>query len=156
MTKVDIDEAERYAKRIMEPGRASMGMEVLLANSLIDVVTRVRELEAIVPRKPFDVRCADALADEVDVLIHRKVIDMRSPAADALLEYRDPPRTERSDRLHCLEARVRQLEAEIGRHNRCVCCGEAVEPASSTCGDCSPNIVNYAGEAPKCLRHVKE
>lgn len=51
---------------------------------------------------PFDRRCADALADEVDVLIKRRMIDSRSPAADALLDYRDPPRTPRSEELETL------------------------------------------------------
>lgn len=38
----------------------------------------------------FDKRAADALAREVQKLIDRKVIDSRSPAADALLDYVDP------------------------------------------------------------------
>jgi hypothetical protein len=38
----------------------------------------------------FDKRAADALAREVQNLIDRKVIDSRSPAADALLDYVDP------------------------------------------------------------------
>ena len=50
-------------------------------------------------------------ADEVAVLVRRKVIDMRDPAADALLSYRDPPSTERADRMAVLEARVAALEA---------------------------------------------
>jgi hypothetical protein len=58
---------------------------------------------------PFDKRCADALADEVDVLIQRHVIDFRSPAADALLDYRNPPRTPRSDRLAKLEVALTDL-----------------------------------------------
>lgn len=51
----------------------------------------------------FSKRCADALADEVAVLVDRKVIDSRSPAADALLDYRNPPRSPRSDRIVELE-----------------------------------------------------
>ncbi len=47
----------------------------------------------------LDKRCADHLADEVDVLIARKLLDSRSPAADALLDYRDPPRTPRSEQI---------------------------------------------------------
>lgn len=50
---------------------------------------------------------AERLADEVDVLVQRKVIDARSPAADALLDFRGEPRSERSDRLV-------QLESEVG------------------------------------------
>lgn len=41
------------------------------------------------PLVTWDKRAADALAVEVEKLIERKVIDSRSPAADALLDYRD-------------------------------------------------------------------
>lgn len=34
---------------------------------------------------------ADHLADEVQRLVERRVIDARSPAADALLDFRNPP-----------------------------------------------------------------
>lgn len=64
----------------------------------------VCELVAQIPREPFDVRCADALADEVAVLIDKKLLDSRSPAAGALLDYRNPLRSPRSDRLRTLEA----------------------------------------------------
>ncbi len=57
---------------------------------------------------PLDKVCADALADEVAVLVRRKVIDSRSPAADALLDYREPPSTPRADRMA-------QLEQELDR-----------------------------------------
>lgn len=39
------------------------------------------------PPEPFDVRAANALAHEVDQLVRRKVLDSRSLAADALLDY---------------------------------------------------------------------
>lgn len=55
-------------------------------------------------RSPMLKRAADALADEVAALVRRRVIDSRSPAADALLDYRDPPTTPRADRLAVLEA----------------------------------------------------
>lgn len=55
---------------------------------------------------PFDQLCADRLADEVAVLVRRGVIDSRSPAADALLDYRNPPSTPRADRLAELEGRA--------------------------------------------------
>jgi FtsZ-binding cell division protein ZapB len=58
----------------------------------------------------FDKRCADALADEIAVLVRSRVIDARSPAADALLDYRNPPSTERADRLVTLQAKVAELE----------------------------------------------
>jgi hypothetical protein len=75
--------------------------------------SRVRELEAAAPRKPFDVRCADALADEVAALVLRRVIDSRSPAADALLDYREPPSTPRADRIAALESRVLAIVGEL-------------------------------------------
>lgn len=54
-------------------------------------------------RDPFYVRTAEHLADEVAVLVTMGKLDARSPAADALLELRDPPQSERSDRLVALE-----------------------------------------------------
>ena len=41
------------------------------------------------PREPgpFDVKAADRLAREVNKLVRRRIIDARSPAADALLDY---------------------------------------------------------------------
>lgn len=63
--------------------------------------------------KTFKTTAADALADEVDVLVRRKVIDPRSPAADALLSYRDPPTTERSSRIAALEARATAAESRL-------------------------------------------
>lgn len=64
---------------------------------------------------PFDRRAADILADEVAVLVRRRVIDARSPAGDALLDYRDPPPTDRSDRLAQVEADRDRLQAEVER-----------------------------------------
>jgi len=70
----------------------------LLRAEIDDLAAERDELERdaeqhrlVMPREPFDVRCADALADEVALLVIRKVIDSRSPAADALLDYRNPP-----------------------------------------------------------------
>lgn len=57
----------------------------------------------------FDRLCADKLADEVDVLVRQHVLDPRDPAADALLDYREPPSTPRSDRLLDLEREVERL-----------------------------------------------
>jgi len=67
------------------------------------------------PPRSFDRLGADRLADEVAVLVHRKWLDARSPAADALLDYRDPPSTPRADRMAKLEGQVLQLEAKIAR-----------------------------------------
>jgi len=98
------------------------------ATAIVDEIDRLREenagLRARLPRKPFDVRCADALADEVAVLVRRRVIDARSPAGDALLSYRDPPWSKRSDRMAALEAENaelrRQLEQARGEAQRTV------------------------------------
>lgn len=56
---------------------------------------------------------AEALADEVAVLVRRKVIDSRSPAADALLDFRDPPSTPRADRMAGLEGGHLALQAQV-------------------------------------------
>lgn len=62
---------------------------------------------------PWEKRAADRLADEVNVLVRRKIIDARSPAADALLDYRDPPYTEHSDRMAELERSLEDARAAI-------------------------------------------
>jgi hypothetical protein len=61
---------------------------------------------------------ADRLADEVDVLIKKKVIDSRSPAADALLDFRDPPRTERSSRLASMEQTIANVQSYLTNATR--------------------------------------
>ncbi len=70
--------------------------------------------------RTFKDRAADALADEVAVLVQRKVIDSRSPAADALLDFRNPPMSEHSSRMVTLEVVVEQLQGErdIARKER--------------------------------------
>lgn len=64
-----------------------------------------QEMEAV-RLSPFGKRAADALADEVAALIRRRELDARSPAGDALLDYRDPPQTSRSDRLAALDGQL--------------------------------------------------
>jgi hypothetical protein len=66
---------------------------------------------------PFDRHCADALADEVAALVRHGVLDSRSPAADALLDYRNPPSSPRADRLAELEA---ALAAERQRAEKAI------------------------------------
>lgn len=82
-----------------------------LADQRAEITRLTAELAAANTRRTFKSRAADALADEVDVLIRRKVIDMRDPAADALLSFRDPPTSERSDRLLTLEAELAAARA---------------------------------------------
>lgn len=62
----------------------------------------------------FDKVAADRLADEVAALVVNRHLDSRSAAADALLDYREPPRTERSDRIADL-LRLREQDAETLR-----------------------------------------
>jgi hypothetical protein len=63
---------------------------------------------------------AERLADEVAALIARKVVDSRSPVGDALLDFREPPRTPRADRIADLElanaALTREVEAVKAKH----------------------------------------
>jgi hypothetical protein len=90
--------------------------DALISELRTTVAAQAAEIERLkesAPREPFDVRCADALADEVDALIRRNVIDSRSPAADALLDYRDPPRTPRSARIAALEEEVARLSQPV-------------------------------------------
>jgi hypothetical protein len=62
-----------------------------------------------------DKSAADKLADEVAVLVRRGIIDSRSAAADALLDYREPPSSPRADRLverdATFDANVERLKA---------------------------------------------
>jgi hypothetical protein len=63
---------------------------------------RIQELERENTRLQLRLRGADRLADEVAILVQRKVIGSRCPAADALLDFRDPPQSERSNELESL------------------------------------------------------
>lgn len=68
-----------------------------------------RDLE--LGRARLTVRDADRVADEVAVLVRRHVIDSRSPAADALLDYRSPPSSARADRMAALQQENARLRA---------------------------------------------
>lgn len=65
------------------------------------------------PPGPFSRRAADALADEVAALVLRGVLDSRSPAADALLDYRTPPASPRADRLAVTDAAFVERDREL-------------------------------------------
>lgn len=58
-------------------------------------------------------RDADRLADEVAVLVRDGRLDARSPAADALLDYREPPYSPRADRLWQLEGDVADIKQSL-------------------------------------------
>ena len=56
---------------------------------------------------------AARLADEVAALVRRGVLDARCPAADALLDYREPPATPRADRLASLDTQLADVGARL-------------------------------------------
>jgi len=88
-------------------------------------------------------RCAEKLADEVDVLVRTHKLDSRSPAADALLDYRNPPQTERSDRI-----------VELGKENQKL--KAATEEMANFKAD-SEQLVNVVGpRAQKLLLDLEE
>lgn len=71
-------ERDRAARLAMDNAAAVARERASLANAY-----------AYVARfSPFTRRCADALAAEVDKLVRSKVLDSRSPAADAFLDYK--------------------------------------------------------------------
>lgn len=65
---------------------------------------------------PFDRTAADRLADEVATLVRRRVLDARSPAGDALLDYRDPPTTDRADRMAEFERELEAVRGDVRMH----------------------------------------
>lgn len=89
------------------------------------------------------------LADEVAALVRRKVIDSRSPAADALLDFRDPPSTPRADALAEARAEVERLKHGDGRWG----CAKAGCDADATqiIGHCDA----HAGENAARLAEAK-
>ncbi len=80
----------------------------------------IERLRAEADDKTIRLRDADMLADEVAALVKRRVIDSRSAASDALLRYREDPRTERSDRIAALEAALSAARAALdGERAKC-------------------------------------
>ncbi len=86
-------------------------------------IERAEDRDVLALIRRLDARVGDAarLADEVSVLVRRGVLDSRSPTADALLDFREPPSTPRADRLALLEGerdalaqRVEELEKVNG------------------------------------------
>lgn len=74
---------------------------------------KLRLLADGVDRLALQVKYATPMADEVAVLVRRKVIDSRSPAADALLDFREPPSTPRADRLTAMTTTLDSVVAEL-------------------------------------------
>ncbi len=78
-----------------------------------DASAEIAKLRAEVDEKTTRLRDADMLADEVAALVMRRVIDSRSAASDALLRYREEPRTELSDRIAALESALSAARAAL-------------------------------------------
>jgi hypothetical protein len=49
--------------------------------------------------QPFDKRAANRMAAAVDFMVNRRLLDARSPAADARLDYGDPFEPEEAERI---------------------------------------------------------
>lgn len=80
-----------------------------------EVLAQNGRLRAIETDMLLSLRGAERLADEVAALIQQGRIGSRSAAGDALLDYRNPPRNPRSDRIAELEAENEQLRAALKR-----------------------------------------
>lgn len=82
---------------------------IAIADELDDLRAELNELK-------WKVRAADAMADAVAVLVQIRKIDSRSRAADALLDYRDPPRDERTDAMAIMESELATAKADAERY----------------------------------------
>jgi chromosome segregation ATPase len=121
--------------RLLRDGRAvplhEEAMRARAAEEALEAKLREAqtELSTVRDREPPWQRSADNLADEVAALVTRGVLDARSGAADALLDYRNPPRTPRADRLAALEAQLRVASADVDALNRACLEGQERERA---------------------------
>lgn len=89
--------------------RANLAALLTGYESALDEVARINSQ----PMRLVDHLAAQHMADEIAVLVRRKVIDSRSPAADALLDYRNPPQSERSDRMVDLEQQLARMRGAL-------------------------------------------
>jgi hypothetical protein len=105
------DHLSKASRRMVD---TVMGDRDALRAAVARLRTEVEQLSKR-PLRTFDHIGGDRLADEVAVLIRRKAIDARSPAGDALLDYREPPSTERADRMAVLETENERLAADVLR-----------------------------------------
>ncbi len=115
---MDLEQEWRFSqleKRVEEADENAQAQAVLAAKAQ----ERVEELEKLLRSYqagglgPFAKKAADALADEVAACVVRRELDSRSPAGDALLDYRNPPTTPRSDRLAALETRFESMGQQL-------------------------------------------
>lgn len=67
------------------------------------------------PISPFAIRAADKLAAAVNALVHKGLLDARSPAADALLNYASL-RFGDQNPIGDLEKQVASYEHDSSRH----------------------------------------
>lgn len=100
---------------------------------------RFAEVERQATEMTWKIRAADTLADTVAALVQRKVIDFRSAAADALLDYRDPPRNERTDLLAAAQECIAQLEQQLAEsRSKSTACIESFDCANGSHSDACP------------------
>lgn len=109
MSGSDFYTLERAVERLYETGWVGKLQRDMLAREILELRAGAKPLDS------FSQRAAHALADEVDVLIAWHVIDSRSPAADALVDFRSPPRSERSARIADLQREVADLRRQLER-----------------------------------------
>lgn len=114
------DELRQAAERLKTFNWGALGTDHCSDDTYVLIERIVRDwLSQPAPvtdaESPFDRQAADEMADAVAALVTRKVIDARSPAADALLNYRNPPRTERSDLISELQAENERLREACQR-----------------------------------------
>jgi hypothetical protein len=100
-------EAEALVLKWQE-GYAAAQAEISLLKETLETT---RRRFSVTTGEPFQFMDAEMLADEVAVLVRKGIVDSRSPVADALLNYRDPPATERSDRLAKLGIALGEVSA---------------------------------------------
>jgi hypothetical protein len=139
-------EAESEQLNIVRRALSDAAQEINCAGPVADRIRvmkaehgkRLEELELRALRAELGVKRAQGLADEVGLLVERHVIDSRSPAADALLDFRDPnpPNPRRPLR--------EELEAELTWRR------EMTGPSSWVCADGHQRIVCEAPPCPVC------
>lgn len=114
-TEADVRQVAAKIKRAITTSMQGPAADALLERLVTAALegAKVPGLQTKVMELDTKVRHAEPLADEVAVLVRRKVIDSRDPAADALLDFRDPPSTPRADRMAVLETWQSDVMAAI-------------------------------------------
>ncbi len=86
-----------------------------ILNLIESQAKRIEELESL--RPSIERRGGQRMADEINALVRRGILDARSGAADASLDWADPD-FKRMDEIESLEAELRTLRED---RKRCRC-----------------------------------